>query len=213
MEKRFSPKGSVKSGFIALNGEAGFQPKVDLHSNDYQVILSAVQAGLGVSMVPPLALFASYPGVVYRRPADVHVERTLSALVRRGSGRSPAIASMLAALDVLASVPGRHVAVLGDMFELGDAEQEGHRSVGRAAAGVAQWLVAVGQHAQDIATEARAGGLPANAVLAVPDAEAAVAPLREQLRAGDVVLIKGSRGMHLETIVNALAETAPAPKN
>jgi UDP-N-acetylmuramoyl-tripeptide--D-alanyl-D-alanine ligase len=119
-------------------------------------------------------------------------------------------ASMLAALDVLASVPGRHVAVLGDMFELGDAEQEGHRAVGQAAASVAQWLVAVGKRAENIAAEARAGGLPDNAVLSVPDAAAAVAPLRAQLRAGDVVLIKGSRGMHLETIVSALAEAAPA---
>ena len=58
---------------IRIANEAGFQPKVDLHSNDYQVILSAVQAGLGVTMVPPLALFASYPGVVYQRPAVVHV--------------------------------------------------------------------------------------------------------------------------------------------
>lgn len=83
---------------VRVANEAGFQPKTDLHSNDYQVILSAVQAGLGVTLVPPLALFASYPGVVYRVPEDVSVSRTISALVRRGSGRSPAIASVLSAL-------------------------------------------------------------------------------------------------------------------
>jgi molybdate transport repressor ModE-like protein len=87
---------------LRVANEAGFMPKVDLHSNDYQVILSAVQAGLGLTIVPPLALFASYPGVVYRVPEDVEVHRTISALVRRGSGRSPALASVLAALAEVA---------------------------------------------------------------------------------------------------------------
>jgi len=88
---------------IRVANEAGFEPKVDLHSNDYQVILSAVQAGLGVTIVPPLALFASYPGVVYRQPADVEVHRTVNALVRRGSSESPAIAAMLSVLVEVAA--------------------------------------------------------------------------------------------------------------
>jgi len=87
---------------MRVANEAGFVPKVDLHSNDYQVILSAVQAGLGLTIVPPLALFASYPGVVYRTPEDVEVHRTISALVRRGSDRSPSIASVLATLTEVA---------------------------------------------------------------------------------------------------------------
>jgi DNA-binding transcriptional LysR family regulator len=88
---------------IRVANEAGFQPKVDFRSNDYQVILSAVQAGLGVTMVPPLALFAPYPGVVYRPPEDVDVQRTVCALVRRGSGRSPAIAVVLDTLHSVAA--------------------------------------------------------------------------------------------------------------
>jgi DNA-binding transcriptional LysR family regulator len=91
---------------IRVANESGFQPKVDFRSNDYQVILSAVQAGLGVTLVPPLALFAPNPGVVYRRPDDVDVKRTISALVRKGSSRSPAIATVLDTLrDVAAEIP------------------------------------------------------------------------------------------------------------
>ena len=87
---------------LQVANEAGFQPKVDLHSNDYQVILSAVQAGLGVTLVPPLAFFAPYPGVVYRAPKDVEVHRRVSAVIRRGSARSPAIAAVLSALNDVA---------------------------------------------------------------------------------------------------------------
>ena len=82
--------------------EAGFEAKVDLHSNDYQVILSAVQAGLGATLVPPLAFFASYPGVVYRTPEDVQVHRRISTVIRRGSAKSPAIAAVLSALEEVA---------------------------------------------------------------------------------------------------------------
>lgn len=86
---------------IKLGGESGFEPRIDLHSNDYQVILAAVAAGLGVALVPPLARFAEYPGVVFRRPDDITVNRHIVAVIRSGSGRLPAIA---AALDELRAV-------------------------------------------------------------------------------------------------------------
>ena len=53
-------------------------------------------------------------------------------------------ASMRAALDLLGEVPGRKIAVLGDMRELGAAESDGHRDVGRRAAEVADVIYAVG---------------------------------------------------------------------
>jgi molybdate transport repressor ModE-like protein len=83
---------------IRVANEAGFQPKLDLHSNDYQVILAAVEAGLGVALVPPMARFAEYPGVVFRQPADMSVHRRILALIRRGSGASPAVAAVLETL-------------------------------------------------------------------------------------------------------------------
>jgi UDP-N-acetylmuramoyl-tripeptide--D-alanyl-D-alanine ligase len=114
-------------------------------------------------------------------------------------------ASVLAALSVLAEAPGRRVAVLGDMFELGAEEEAGHRAIGRGAASTSQLLVTVGERAQLAAEEARSAGLAPERVLSAPDAGAAIPLLRANLRPGDVVLVKGSRGMHMEVIVDALA--------
>lgn len=83
---------------VRICNDAGFEPKVDLHSNDYQVILAAVQDGLGVAIVVPTALFADYPGVVIREPVDVSMRRHVHAVVRAGSSGRPAIAAALDAL-------------------------------------------------------------------------------------------------------------------
>jgi molybdate transport repressor ModE-like protein len=86
---------------IRVANEAGYEPRVDLHSNDYQVILAAVEAGLGVALVPPMARFADYPGVAFRQPADMEIRRHIVALIRRGSRSSPAVA---AAMDAIRGV-------------------------------------------------------------------------------------------------------------
>jgi len=108
----------------------------------------------------------------------------------------------LGALEVLAEVEGRRVAVLGDMLELGEAETEGHRQVGRAVASTADLLVTVGPRARLMAEEARRVGL--SRTWHVDTNAEAIAWLQRELMAGDVVLIKGSRGMEMEEIVRAL---------
>ncbi len=113
-------------------------------------------------------------------------------------------ASVKAALETLAQVaPGRRVAVLGDMLELGDYSLEGHREVGRAAAQV-DLLVTVGtraRHARDAAVEA---GLPPERALHCADRDEALERLKGLLRPGDTVLVKGSRAMRMEEIVSGL---------
>jgi UDP-N-acetylmuramoyl-tripeptide--D-alanyl-D-alanine ligase len=110
-------------------------------------------------------------------------------------------ASMLAALTLLSSLPGRHVAVLGEMLELGEAHDRAHREVGSAAAGLVDELVIVGAEASGIAAGAAALG---DRVVVVPDRDAALSVLRERLRQGDAVLVKASRGAALESIVETL---------
>ena len=107
--------------------------------------------------------------------------------------------SVVAALDLLAGLPGRRGAVLGEMLELGDASDDGHREVGEAAARTVDWLMVVGAGAAGIAEGAEAAGLPASAIHRVRDADAALAALPPRLRDGDVVLVKASRGVGLET--------------
>jgi len=110
--------------------------------------------------------------------------------------------SMRAAIDDLAeTAPGRRVAVLGDMLELGAAAPRFHREIGEhATARGVELLVTVGPLAAEIC-EGFAGEAHAHAV---PVAAAAVDLLRTLLREGDTVLVKGSRGVGLERVAEAL---------
>ncbi len=107
--------------------------------------------------------------------------------------------SMRAALDDLATRPGRRVAVLGDMLELGPEEARYHRELGAyaARAGVER-LVTVGPLAA-LAAEGH------GRATVLPDAAAAARVLPELLEPGDVVLVKGSRGVGLEVVCTAVA--------
>jgi UDP-N-acetylmuramoyl-tripeptide--D-alanyl-D-alanine ligase len=115
-------------------------------------------------------------------------------------------ASVQAALELIGGFPGRHVAVLGEMKELGSGHDEGHRIAGEAAARGAELVVVVdgepGGPARGIVegTEATGGA----EVIAVADREAALAVLMDRLRPGDVVLVKASRGVELDLLVDAL---------
>ncbi len=110
--------------------------------------------------------------------------------------------STRAALDALAAIEavdgGRRIAVLGEMLELGAAGEVEHRAVGSYAAGRADIVVAVGAGARPIADGA--GGK----AVAVQDNSAAVDWLRGHLGAGDVVLVKASRGARLDEVADAL---------
>jgi UDP-N-acetylmuramoyl-tripeptide--D-alanyl-D-alanine ligase len=112
--------------------------------------------------------------------------------------------STIAALNLLDDLSGRKIAVLGDMAELGDYEEEGHRKVGCRAASTVDLLVAVGRRASLMAKEARACGLPSDAVVEVETNSQAITHLRQIVLNGDIVLVKGSRAMAMEEIVAAL---------
>ncbi len=104
------------------------------------------------------------------------------------------------ALALLAETSGRRIAVLGEMRELGEATTELHRRVGQAAARAANVLITVGGEPSR-AMAAAAAGIE---VYTTSDALAATELLRSLLRPGDVVLVKGSRGVALDQAVDAL---------
>ena len=113
-------------------------------------------------------------------------------------------ASVIAALELLAGLEGRHVAALGEMLELGEEGAAGHREVGRAAAAACALLVTVGEGAAEIAVGARLAGMDPAEIVATTDRAGALAALLDRLVPGDVVLVKASRGAELEWHVEAL---------
>ena len=106
--------------------------------------------------------------------------------------------SMAAALNVLAGRKGRKIAVLGDMLELGNSARAEHYKLGRITAQKADLLFAYGPHAQVVTEGAIIGGMDKETVAAFDDHEALALALKAAAKPGDILLFKGSRGMHME---------------
>ncbi|HEX2221242.1 MAG TPA: UDP-N-acetylmuramoyl-tripeptide--D-alanyl-D-alanine ligase [Candidatus Limnocylindria bacterium] len=117
--------------------------------------------------------------------------------------------SVAAALEFLAETPlpagRRRLAVLGDMLELGPHEERLHREIGAKAASILDGLLAVGPRGRWIADAARSAGLAR--VATAGDAGDAIAALDRALAPGpgDLLLVKASRGVALDRLVDALA--------
>jgi UDP-N-acetylmuramoyl-tripeptide--D-alanyl-D-alanine ligase len=130
-----------------------------------------------------------------------------STLIDDTYNASPA--SMVAALNLLNDIEpegnGRRVAVLGDMRELGDYTDEGHRIVGRRAADVADILITVGELGRAIGEEARSAGLPQERLFITKNFEEAVALIQRAIHNNDMVLVKGSRALGMDQIVPAIS--------
>jgi UDP-N-acetylmuramoyl-tripeptide--D-alanyl-D-alanine ligase len=115
-------------------------------------------------------------------------------------------ASMGAALSTLAELKGEQAAfvALGDMLELGGNEAELHRMAGVQAAHVADRLYLYGPLSAHIAEGALNAGMPADAVVRGLSYAEIAADILAGAREGDFVLLKGSRGMKMETIAEAI---------
>ena len=110
--------------------------------------------------------------------------------------------SMEASLHVLGDKKGRKIAVLGDMLELGDRASAEHYRVGRIAAERVDWVLAYGPNASRVVSGCLTGGMPDSRALAFSDQTALQCELQRIARPGDVLLFKGSRGMHMENILD-----------
>jgi len=113
--------------------------------------------------------------------------------------------SMAAALQTLKAASGRKIAVIGDMLELGGASMEAHREIGglAAACGV-DVLIAVGEMSKTVAQSAVAAGMKAASAHACANKADAIGALKGIVKQGDVVLVKGSRAVGLEAVVESL---------
>jgi UDP-N-acetylmuramoyl-tripeptide--D-alanyl-D-alanine ligase len=168
--------------------------------------LAATAAGLAAGLtldeiVPGLAAPSRAPhrSTVIRAGGVIIVDDAYNA--------SPG--SMRAALELLAGIPAaRRIAVLGEMRELGRAHDDGHREVGAIAAEILDLLVVVdgapGGAAAGIVDSALTAGLAPERVVTAADAASATDVMRALMAPGDVVLVKASRGIELERVVEAL---------
>jgi UDP-N-acetylmuramyl pentapeptide synthase len=181
----------------------GDEPSVPLELGDLKVwerrnMAAAVEAAAALGMAPA-------PGTVVslERSAMRGIEHPLpggGTLVEDCYNANPP--AMEAALADLCRRPGRHVAVLADMLELGPDEAEFHRGVGTTARDLGvDLLVAVGSRAASYPDGAVGGAVECVAFASTDDAVAGVPGLIEP---GDVVLVKGSRGMAMERVARAI---------
>jgi UDP-N-acetylmuramoyl-tripeptide--D-alanyl-D-alanine ligase len=120
--------------------------------------------------------------------------------------------TMAAALDLLAQLPGRRVAVLGEMLELGEGSIEAHGGVGRLVPGRADRLVTVGAGARDIAAGAIEAGMRPADVITTDDRDEARELLLATGATGDTILVKASRGAALDELVEDLVAAGGAPR-
>ena len=117
-------------------------------------------------------------------------------------------ASMRAALDLLAETPGRHLALLGDMRELGPASPAEHRLAGEHAGRVAALVLTTGDETRVLGEAAGSAGAKTHHCATREEAAAA---LLAELQPGDVVLVKGSHALGLEYVVAALESALGRP--
>ena len=108
---------------------------------------------------------------------------------------------MAAALNVLGNRTGRRIAVLGDMLELGVCTQAEHYRIGRIAAEKADMILAYGPNGGRVIDGALTGGMAATKAKAFETREELANHLDRTVKPGDVILVKGSRGMHMELIL------------
>lgn len=201
----------VRGSAVESHGADGFSCTVEAGSERARVrvplpgahLLQNVLAATAIGLADEVP-FAHIVGALER--LDVPVRLTVRRLGQRVTllddtyNASPS--ATVAALDLLRQTPGRRVALLGDMRELGPLSAELHAQVGRYAAGIAEVLLTVGEEAQAIAEAAHAAGLAA--VTHHAAREAAIAALLATVRPGDAVLVKGSRALALEAASDAL---------
>jgi UDP-N-acetylmuramoyl-tripeptide--D-alanyl-D-alanine ligase len=117
-------------------------------------------------------------------------------------------ASMRAAVSTLARVKGegRGIAILGDMRELGESAAALHRELGAYCAGTdVERLYASGDFADAVAEGARSAGMAADRIM-TGGKEDILKDILNQVRPHDCILVKGSRGMKMETVVNGLKQ-------
>ena len=160
--------------------------------------MAAVTVALELGVIPVriqerLAMFRNMAG---RQEIFHHGETTIISDCYNAGPES-----MAAALAVLGKKDGRRIAVLGDMLELGDCAWAEHYRIGRIAAENAELIFAYGPNADRVVKGAITGGMAETKARSFGTHDELAQTLKFTVKPGDVLLIKGSRGMHMELVL------------
>jgi UDP-N-acetylmuramoyl-tripeptide--D-alanyl-D-alanine ligase len=173
--------------------------------------LANVLAATAVSLDAGISLDAIVDVVGRLRPPDRRgaVSRLGGGITLIDDSYNSSPTALRGALDVVAreSRCERKIAVLGEMLELGDHAQALHEECGRAAAaaGLTRLFAIGGAPARALADAAVAAGMPRGAVTCFAQSADAVTPVAAEVRRGDLVLVKGSRGTRTDLVADRLA--------
>jgi len=189
--------------YFTTSGSAGFElPVLGRHHAVLALAAAAAARELGIPIEESAATLRSYTPPPMRLALS-----TIGDVTVLNDAYNASPASMATALDLLTLWPDRRkVFFCGDMLELGNAGPQAHADLGRLVAEAdVTALVCAGRHTQATAEAAVEAGLVPENVLTVASAQAAADRVLDIVVAGDVVLVKGSRAMGMECVVEAIA--------
>ena len=205
MARDIQPRGFEGIDFHLVIGQATVPLRLSCigKHNVYNALAAAAAArafGVAVDTIA-VGLEAFRPPAMRSRILDIFGIKVIDDTYNANPSSMDAALAMLVEL----AQGGRAVAVLGDMFELGDESAAAHRRLGRHAAKLGlDLLYLLGERAVLVAEGAREEKMSERCVEIMPNHREVVMRLREQGRRGDVILVKGSRGMRMERIVKGL---------
>ena len=197
--------GGGKLSFTAVCGELQFPVEVPMEGLHFVPdAMAAVSVGLAMGVAPEdiaerLRSFQNMEG----RQEILRTEDYL--IINDCYNAGPE--SMAAALNVLGAQSGRKIAVLGDMLELGDCAEAEHYRIGRIAAEKADMVFSYGTNACRVQVGTFTGGMTSAQSQCFENQDAMIAALRRTAKPGDVFLFKGSRGMHMERVLEGMLKT------
>ena len=196
----------VRAHVATPAGEVDLEsPLLGLGNLSNLLAATAVAVDTGIPL-DDIAVAATHLRAAARRGAVLRLSNGV-IVVDDSYNSSPS--ALARALDVLRSEPvaARKIAVLGEMLELGDHSTRLHAESGRLAArsGINHLYAIGGSAAQALADAAVHAGLPSDAVTYFPTSDLAAPVIAGAIRSGDLVLVKGSRGIRTDVVVDRLA--------
>lgn len=203
-EYRFTDKGLPEGISLKIHSDRGFTP-MRLNRVLGKPQAYAIGAAVGVGLAFDLNLVEISESLLEYEPPDGRlkmIKGIKKSLVLDDSYNASPIATA-AALQTLADLPAnRKIAVLGDMRELGDYSKEAHKSIGKLAGEIVDFLICVGPESKFVAETAKK--ILKEKVLFFDSSEEAKKPIKEMIEEGDLILVKGSHAIGLEKVIEEI---------